>query len=88
MVTQLRPWTFVLSEYLDLPFLLRATGLPVVAVRSAREAVEYLRLCCPRHIVVDTDSADADQVIAFARHHCPQSTIDLHETVIAELLVS
>lgn len=84
----MRPWTFVLSEYLDLPFLLRAAGLPVVAVRSAQEAMEYLRLCCPRHIVVDTDSPDADQVLTFAQRHCPHSTIDVHETVIAQVLAS
>lgn len=87
-MTQLRPWTFVLSEYLDLPFLLRSAGQAVVAVRSAREALEYLEVCCPRHIVVDTDSFDADNVIAFARAHCPESIIEFHDSVIGELLAS
>jgi len=87
-VTQLRPWTFVLSEYLDLPFLLRSAGRAVVAVRSAREAMDYLKVCCPRHIVVDTDSHDAAQVIEFVRVHCPDSLVECHEAVISELLAS
>lgn len=87
-MTHLRPWTFVLSEYLDLPFLLRSSGRAVVAVRSAREALEYLANCCPRHIIVDTDSHEADLVIAFARSHCPESVIEFHDSVIGQLLAS
>ena len=87
-VTRLRPWTFVLSEYLDLPFALRATGTSVVAVRSAREALEYLKVACPRQIVIDTDSYGADQVLAFARANCPESLIQCHDTVISALLAS
>jgi len=87
-VTTLRPWTFVLSEYLDLPFVMRSAGTAVVAVRSAREALEYLTVCCPRHIVIDTDSYGAGQVLEFARAHCPDSLIECHEAVISDLLVS
>ncbi|HWI66404.1 MAG TPA: hypothetical protein VNT75_31630 [Symbiobacteriaceae bacterium] len=87
-MTQLRPWTFVLSEYLDLPFLLRGAGRAVVAVRSAQEALEYLQVCCPLHIVVDTDSHGADEVVAFALEHCPESQLEFHEAVIGELLAS
>lgn len=87
-VIQQRPWTFVLSEYLDLSFLLRSSGRDVVAVRSAREALEYLLVCSPRYIVIDTDTHDAGSVIEFARLHCPQSIIEYHESVINQLLAS
>lgn len=87
-MTQKRPWTFVLSEYLDLSFLLRSSGRDVVAVRSAREALEYLLVCCPRYIVIDTDTHDAASVIEFARKHCPRSEIEYHESVINQLLAS
>ncbi|MDF2627910.1 MAG: hypothetical protein K0R39_1741 [Symbiobacteriaceae bacterium] len=87
-MTQQRPWTFVLSEYLDLPFLLRSSGRDVVAVRSAREALEYLLVCCPRFIVIDTDTHEATAVIDFVRIHCPESEIEYHDSVINQLLAS
>lgn len=86
MAITLRPWTFVLSEYLDLPFMLRAQGEQVVSVRSAREALEYLSLCCPTRIVVDTDTFGADHVLRFAQQRCAGSRIEGHEQVISRLL--
>lgn len=87
MVTKLRPWTFVLSEYLDLSYLLRQTGEPVVAVRSAREALEWLGRCCPSRIVVDPDCLGAEQVLAYARTHCAGARIEHHESAISRALV-
>lgn len=87
-MTQQRPWTFVLSEYLDLSFLLRSSGRDVVAVRSAREALEYLSVCCPLQIVIDTGTHNAAAVVEFARIHCPASSIEYHETVINQLFAS
>lgn len=70
-----RPWTFVLSEYLDLPFLLRTAGEQVVAARSAREALACLDRWYPERIIVDQTCRDADEVLQFVRRHCPQATI-------------
>jgi hypothetical protein len=86
MVTKLLPWTFVLSEYLDLSYLLRHAGEQVVAARSAKEALEWLGRCSPRRIVVDSDCKGAEQVMAFARRHCPGSRIEAHEAVVNQLL--
>jgi hypothetical protein len=85
-VTKLRPWTLVLSEYLDLPFLLRASGEAVVAVRSAREALDYLTFTCPSRIVVDLACYDAGRVTAFAGTHCRHALLEEAEQVITRLL--
>lgn len=88
MVTYLRPWTLVVSEYLDLSFVLRKAGESVVPARSASEAIDCLRHWCPSRIVVDTDCFGAEQVIAFAQQYCPQSTVEQHDQVISRMLVS
>jgi hypothetical protein len=87
-VTTLRPWTLVLSEYLDLPFLLRARGESVVAVRSAREALDYLTHSSPSAIIVDAACYDSDRVVAFARSHCRHSRVEESEDVITRLLAA
>ncbi len=87
-VTKLRPWTLVLSEYLDLPFLLRASGEAVVAVRSAKEALDYLTFTCPSRIVVDDACYDAARVVAFAGTHCRHSQLEEAEQVVTRLLAA
>lgn len=65
----------MLSEYLDLPFLLRTAGEPVVSARSAREALACLDRWCPERIIVDLECYNADEVIRFARQHCPLAPV-------------
>jgi hypothetical protein len=88
VVTNVRPWTFVLSEYLDLPFLLRASGEDVVSVRSAREALDCLDHWCPTRIIIDAGCEGAEQVLAYARRFCPSARVEMQEQVITRLLAS
>lgn len=87
-MTNLRPWTLVLSEYLDLPFVLRKTGESVIAARSAAEALECLRHWCPSRIIIDMNCYAAEDVLAYAHRHCDCSIIERHEQVIRNLLAS
>lgn len=88
VVTNARPWTFVISEYLDLPFMLRAGGHEVVSVRSAREALDCLTHWSPSRIIVDTQCHDADRVLAYARQFCPSARIEVQMQVINGMLAS
>lgn len=83
-----RPWAFVLSEYLDLPFVLRTSGQIIVSARSAREAMDCLGHWCPSRIIIDMGCVGASQVISYARKWCPNVPIIPHDQVINELLAS
>lgn len=85
-MTTVRPWTIVVSEYLDLSFVLRNAGRLVVACRSAREALGCLGHYCPECVVVDTECHGADAVLQFAREHCGGARIQLHEDAVEAVL--
>ena len=86
MVATKHSWTFVLSEYLDLPFSLRVAGKPVVSARSYREALACLEVCCPTEIVVDMNTYCAQEVVSFARQRHPHVPIEEDDAVIGRLL--
>lgn len=87
-MTDPRPWTFVVSEYLDLPFLLRKAGELVVSVRSAREAMDCLDSWHPARIIIDAECTGADEVLQYARRVYPDSRIELQDQVINQMLAS
>lgn len=75
-----------MSEYLDVPFLLRKAGHLVVAARTVQEALDYLSRSTPSRIVVDPNCFGADAVSAYASRYCPQVAVESQEEVIAQLL--
>lgn len=83
-----QPWTFVVSEYLDLPFLMRTAGVPVISARSAREALESLRHCQPPRVVVDPGCYGIDGVLAFLRERYPNTAVEFADPVVDLLLAS
>lgn len=85
---KVRPWTCVVSEYLDLTVLLRGAGELVISLRSPEEALAFFDQCSPRRIVIDTGFKGAKQVIAYARNQCPESRVELHYQVISRMLAS
>jgi|GEM_PF-3035956 len=88
MVSKVRPWTIVLSEYLDLPFLMRKAGVPVVSVRSAREALECLRFCCPSRVVIDMECHRSHQVLIYVQDRYPGVPVEAGDQVVSRLLAS
>ena len=85
-MASIRPWTFVVSEYLDVPFLLRKAGNLVISARTAEEALAYLRNSSPGHIVVDPSCMGAEAIHTFAARHCPHAVVQSQDDVIAQLL--
>jgi hypothetical protein len=85
-VSYVRTWTFVVSEYLDLPFVLRHAGQPVVSARSAEEALDVLRHCKPARIIVDECCLGADSVVSYALSMYPSAAIEYQHDVIQTLL--
>lgn len=79
-------WTMVLSEYLDLPVVLREAGEPVVSVRSAIEALECLENWAPARLVVDHTVSGCDQVIHMVRTYLPDVRVEFLEDVIDQML--
>jgi len=87
-VASKQPWTLVLSEYLDLPFLLRTLGKPVVSARSYREALACLQVCSPTELIVDAGTYGADEVVSYARRYCTETRLEFDDAVIDRLLAS
>ncbi len=79
-------WTMVLSEYLDLPVILRESGEPVVSVRSALEALECLENWAPARLVIDTDVAGHDQVLHMVRTYFPDTRVEYYEEAVDRML--
>lgn len=76
----------VLSEYLDLPVILRDAGEPVVSVRSALEALECLENWAPARLVVDPEVAGYDQVVHMVRTYFPEVRIEYYAEVVERVL--
>lgn len=58
----MQPWTLVLSEYLDLAYLLRRSGIPALTARNAEEALTYLQNWLPQRLVLDPAVAEWQRV--------------------------
>lgn len=87
-MTHDQPWTFILSEYLDLTFVLRSAGELVVSARSAQEALECLSHWRPRRIIVDMNCYGAREVWAYAQKRYPEVRLEVPDQTISQLLVS
>ncbi len=83
-----RPWTFVLSEYLDLTFVLRRAGERVVSARSAEEAFACLSHWRPARIVVDMNCYMATDVWAYAQNRYPDVRLEVPDQTISRLPAS
>lgn len=86
LVIRQQSWTFVYSEYLDLPFALRRSGEAVVNARSPREAIDCLRSARPARIVVDMESYAAKRILALAAQHHPDVPLERHDQAIQRIL--
>lgn len=87
-LTRPQPWTFVLSEYLDLAFVLRRMGELVVNARSATEALHCLNHYQPVKVIVDRNCHGAAHVIAYVQERHPNTRIEVHEQVIDRILAA
>jgi len=76
----------VLSEYLDLPVILREQGEPVVSCRSALEALECLENWAPARLVVDTDVAGHEQVLGMVQTYFPEVRVEYFDAVVEKVL--
>ncbi len=87
-MTRPQPWTFVLSEYLDLAFVLRRAGVLVVNARSKTEALNCLAHYQPVRIVVDQACEGAQHVLAFARERYPEVPVEVQDQAIDRILAA
>lgn len=78
----------MLSEYLDLAFLLRSAGELVVNARSVTEALHCLTYYRPRRIVIDMGCYGAQHVLKYAQENYPEIRIEIQEQVIDNLLAA
>lgn len=78
----------MLSEYLDLAFVLRSTGELVVNVRSATEALHCLSYYRPGRIVIDLSCYGAEHVVSYTHEQYPDLPVEVQEQVIDRILAA
>lgn len=87
-VARLHPWVLVVSEYLDLAYLLRQAGVPALTARSVPEALQCLEHWTPRRVVLDPTLPDWHRVLAHVSALPETVPVELYDQVLDRLLAS
>lgn len=84
----MRPWVLVVSEYLDLAYLLRQAGVPALTARTSAEALQYLENWTPNRVIVDPTVTGWLKVLANLTGLPQTVPVEMCDQVLDRLLAS